>query len=154
VVALEPQRLLDGVGVEGVYGRLARAVEPFRPGVDAARMLRDGLYADGDLHPAPASIQGLAPRVPAPPPVRVPRFGREPELMRRHRTTARGVFLLLLALGVLAGTAGARSKAPNPIIFPVLGAAHYADDFGQPRAGGPHQGIDILAAKKSLALAA
>jgi murein DD-endopeptidase MepM/ murein hydrolase activator NlpD len=81
-------------------------------------------------------------------------FGREPELMRRHRTTARGVFSLLLALGVLAGSAGARSTTTTPIVFPVLGAARYADDFGQPRAGGAHQGIDILAAKRSLALAA
>jgi murein DD-endopeptidase MepM/ murein hydrolase activator NlpD len=74
--------------------------------------------------------------------------------MRRHRTTARGVFSLLLALGVFAGTAGARSTATAPIVFPILGAAHYTDDFGQPRPGGAHQGIDILAPKKSLALAA
>jgi hypothetical protein len=62
--------------------------------------------------------------------------------------------LLLLAIGILAGTAAARSRATKPIVFPVLGAAHYTDDFGQPRAGGPHQGIDIMAAKRSLALAA
>jgi murein DD-endopeptidase MepM/ murein hydrolase activator NlpD len=74
--------------------------------------------------------------------------------MRRHRTTARGALCLLLAAGLLAGTTAARGDTTKPIIFPVLGAAHYADDFGQPRAGGPHQGIDILAAKKSLALAA
>jgi murein DD-endopeptidase MepM/ murein hydrolase activator NlpD len=54
----------------------------------------------------------------------------------------------------MAGTAGARSAATTPIVFPILGAAHYTDDFGQPRPGGPHQGIDILAPKKSLALAA
>jgi murein DD-endopeptidase MepM/ murein hydrolase activator NlpD len=79
---------------------------------------------------------------------------REPELVRRHRTTARGALCLLLAAGLLAGTTSARGDTTKPIIFPVLGAAHYADDFGQPRAGGPHQGIDILAAKKALALAA
>jgi murein DD-endopeptidase MepM/ murein hydrolase activator NlpD len=79
---------------------------------------------------------------------------RKPELMRRHRTTARGAVSLLLAAGLLAGTTAARGDTTKPIIFPVLGAAHYSDDFGQPRAGGPHQGIDILAAKKSLALAA
>jgi murein DD-endopeptidase MepM/ murein hydrolase activator NlpD len=54
----------------------------------------------------------------------------------------------------MAGSAGARSTTTTPIVFPVLGPAHYADDFGQPRAGGAHQGIDILAAKRSLALAA
>jgi hypothetical protein len=61
----------------------------------------------------------------------------------------------LLVAGLLAGTAAARSGVTTkPIIFPILGAAHYADDFGDPRAGGVHQGIDILAAKRSLALAA
>jgi hypothetical protein len=39
------------------------------------------------------------------------------------------------------------------MVFPILGSAHYVDDFGAPRAGGPHQGIDIMAPKKSLALA-
>jgi hypothetical protein len=62
--------------------------------------------------------------------------------------------LLLLALGLLAGAAAARSSASKPIVFPVLGPTHYTDDFGAPRAGGPHQGIDIMAAKRSLALAA
>jgi hypothetical protein len=75
--------------------------------------------------------------------------------MRRHRTTARGVLFLFLIAALLAGTATARSSGTTtPIIFPVLGAAHYIDDFGAPRAGGPHQGIDIMAAKRSLALAA
>src|SRR3954469_4438683 len=75
--------------------------------------------------------------------------------MRRHRTTGRGALLLLLIAGFLAGTAAARSGGTSgPIVFPVLGAAHYSDDFGQARAGGPHQGIDILAPKRSLALAA
>jgi hypothetical protein len=80
---------------------------------------------------------------------------RESELMRRHRTTARRALFLLLVAGLLAGTAAARSEGTTkPIVFPVLGAANYVDDFGDPRPGGPHQGIDILAAKKSLALAA
>ncbi len=61
----------------------------------------------------------------------------------------------MLVAGLLAGTAAARSGgSTKPIIFPILGAAHYTDDFGAPRPGGPHQGIDIVAAKKSLALAA
>jgi murein DD-endopeptidase MepM/ murein hydrolase activator NlpD len=75
--------------------------------------------------------------------------------MRRHRTTARGALFLFLVAGLLAGTAAARSGGTTkPIVFPVLGAARYADDFGDPRPGGPHQGIDMVAAKKSLALAA
>jgi hypothetical protein len=87
--------------------------------------------------------------------VRVPPFEREPELnVRRHRTTARGILLLILACGLLAGVAGAAKKPPLHIVFPVLGPSDYSDEFGAPRAGGPHQGIDILAQKKSLALAA
>ena len=40
------------------------------------------------------------------------------------------------------------------IIFPVLGAVTFIDDFGAPRPQGPHQGIDILAPRHALALAA
>ena len=72
--------------------------------------------------------------------------------MISHRTTARGTLVLALALLTLAG--GASAAAPQKIVFPVLGTATYIDDFGQPRAGGPHQGIDIMATKRSLALAA
>jgi hypothetical protein len=69
-----------------------------------------------------------------------------------HRTTARGTLLLVLALLTLA--AGAAAAPPAKIIFPVLGQAVYVDDFGQPRPGGPHQGIDIVAPKRNLTLAA
>jgi hypothetical protein len=69
-----------------------------------------------------------------------------------RRTTARGTLLLFLALLTLA--AGAGAAPPTKIIFPVLGTTTYADDFGDPRPGGAHQGIDIVAPKRSLALAA
>jgi len=45
-------------------------------------------------------------------------------------------------------------QPPAAIVFPVLGPVTYIDDFGAPRPGGPHQGIDILAPKRALALAA
>jgi hypothetical protein len=62
--------------------------------------------------------------------------------------------VLLLLLG-LAGLAGARTQQPpKKIVFPVLGHVSYYDDFGEPRSQGPHQGIDIMAARKALALAA
>ena len=70
--------------------------------------------------------------------------------MSRHRTTARGV-LLLFVLG-LAGAAQAAvpKKGTVPtLIFPVAGPTTYIDDFGQPRPGGPHQGNDLVAAKKT-----
>jgi hypothetical protein len=76
--------------------------------------------------------------------------------MRRNRTTARGILFLAAMLGLVAGTAHASTsgKVPAHIIFPVVGDVQYVDDFGAPRAGGPHQGNDLLAAKKSPAVAA
>jgi hypothetical protein len=71
--------------------------------------------------------------------------------MRRHRTTARGVLLLFLALGFAGAAlpAGQAKGAVPTLIFPVAGPTTYTDDFGQPRAGGPHQGNDLLAAKRT-----
>jgi peptidase M23-like protein len=55
---------------------------------------------------------------------------------------------------LVAGTASASAKKPpTTIVFPVLGPTQYTDDFGEPRAGGAHQGIDIMAPKRALALA-
>jgi Peptidase family M23 len=63
--------------------------------------------------------------------------------------------LLAAMLGLAAGTAGAAApKVPDHIIFPVVGQVTYVDDFGAPRPGGVHQGNDLLAAKKSPAVAA
>jgi hypothetical protein len=51
---LEPQRLLDGVRVEAVEGRLAGAVEAPGRRIDALRgSLRNLLDADRDLHRSP-----------------------------------------------------------------------------------------------------
>src|SRR5690242_19664250 len=70
--------------------------------------------------------------------------------MGRHRTTARGACLLLCLFGVAGTAAAATPNAAVPtLIFPVAGPTTYIDDFGQPRAGGPHQGNDLLAAKKT-----
>jgi Peptidase family M23 len=75
--------------------------------------------------------------------------------MRRHRTTARGVLCLAVVLGIVAGTATAAApKVPEHIIFPVVGKVQYTDDFGAPRGGGAHQGNDLMAAKRSPAVAA
>ena len=38
-------------------------------------------------------------------------------------------------------------------LFPVVGATDYSDDFGDPRGGLKHQGIDLLAAKRAPAVA-
>ena len=75
--------------------------------------------------------------------------------MISHRTTARGMLFLAALLGVSAGTAAASTHTPPArIIFPVVGDVRYQDDFGAPRPGGPHRGNDIMATKKSPAVAA
>src|SRR5216110_3295849 len=75
--------------------------------------------------------------------------------MRRHRTTARAVLFLAATIGLVAGAAVAfAATVPEHIIFPVVGKVAYVDDFGAPRPGGPHQGNDIMAEKKSPAVAA
>ena len=95
---------------------------------------------------------------------------RRPHLVSL-RATAR-VLLVLALFGLAAGTAAAftpppepkpRPPSPNPIpkppakkqlVFPVLGTAQFSDDFGAPRAQGSHEGNDILAPRRALALAA
>ena len=75
--------------------------------------------------------------------------------MRRHRTTARRVIFLAAMLGLVAGTATAAApKVPEHIIFPVVGQVTYTNDFGAARPGGAHQGNDLMAAKRSPAVAA
>jgi hypothetical protein len=75
--------------------------------------------------------------------------------MTLRRLTARGVLLTLAAIllaAVGAGTAVA-GKVPR-LVFPVLGEAQYTDDFGDARAQGGHEGNDIVAPRRALALAA
>jgi Peptidase family M23 len=75
--------------------------------------------------------------------------------MTLARTTARGALLTLLALLLTAGAAAASSsgKVP-PLVFPVLGDAQFVDDFGDARGQGAHEGNDIMAPRRALALAA
>jgi hypothetical protein len=114
--------------------------------------------------------------VPAETRARVSHFEREPErqvpVMTRHRTIAR-LFLLAAILGLTAGPAAARLDPGNGskrtiapkrksdeaalakrIIFPVLGRSRYGDDYGDARGQGRHEGIDIMAPRRALAVAA
>jgi hypothetical protein len=70
--------------------------------------------------------------------------------MLSHRTTARGVLLLLL-IGVFTGTANA--GVPEMTAFPVVGNVKYIDDFGDPRPQGPHEGNDIMSVRHQPAVA-
>jgi hypothetical protein len=81
-----------------------------------------------------------------------------------HRTTARGALLLTLltALSLAAVSSSNALNDPDPsgtggassIIFPVVGAARYTDDYGDPRGQGRHAGIDIVTTWRSPAVAA
>jgi hypothetical protein len=75
--------------------------------------------------------------------------------MTIRRLTARGVLLALTMLLLGAGAAAASSAGNVPaLVFPVLGDATYTDDFGDARGQGAHEGNDILAPRRALALAA
>jgi hypothetical protein len=74
--------------------------------------------------------------------------------VRPPRTTARTILLAVLASGLLAGTASAATVKVPQLIFPVVGPSTYVDDFGDPRGSRRHEGNDIMAPKRSLAVAA
>jgi Peptidase family M23 len=66
---------------------------------------------------------------------------------RGTRTTSRSILIVLL-LGLLAGTANA-APPPKQILFPVLGPVSYTNDFGAPRTGHSHQGNDLMAPRRA-----
>jgi hypothetical protein len=76
---------------------------------------------------------------------------RAPEPMTRHRTTARGVPLLILTglAGVVIAASSGAAPSPGglvdgkPIVFPLIGDYPYTDNYGDPRGNGRHAGIDI-----------
>ena len=68
--------------------------------------------------------------------------------MRRHRTTARGTVLTLLAIGLAAACAAARPADGHPesvprLVFPLVAKTNLWDNYGDPRPNGRHAGIDI-----------
>ena len=71
----------------------------------------------------------------------------------RPRTTRRALLPVLLLTGVLASSGSAGTGAVPRLIFPVVGAVSYTDDFGDARGSGRHEGNDLLAAKRSPAVA-
>jgi hypothetical protein len=77
-------------------------------------------------------------------------FARRTGAMNRHRTTARGVSLLLLTGLIGAAIVGSPGAAPKPglidgrpIVFPLTGDYAYTNNYGDPRVNGSHAGIDI-----------
>jgi hypothetical protein len=86
-------------------------------------------------------------------------FGDEPELMpQSHRTTRRAILVALAVFALTAASAAAFPFAPgrgvpSQIVFPVIGAVQYTNDFGDPRPQGRHEGNDIMAPKRSIVVA-
>jgi hypothetical protein len=60
---------------------------------------------------------------------------------------------VLVAVALVCASTSAAGNGVPPLLFPVVGAVTYTDDFGQLRPGGPHQGNDLLADKRAPAVA-
>src|SRR5664280_2492678 len=83
----------------------------------------------------------------------VPRCGCFAHEMRK-RHFLQGLSLAIVASALVVPLASGGSRAVPRIVFPVVGPVAYTNDFGDARGRLSHQGNDILAAKKSLAVAA
>ena len=83
-------------------------------------------------------------------------FERDPvPFMTSVRTTARGLLLTLIALLLTAGAAAASASAAVPrLVHPVLGDAHWINDYGDPRPQGSHEGNDLMSPWRTPLLAA
>jgi murein DD-endopeptidase MepM/ murein hydrolase activator NlpD len=78
--------------------------------------------------------------------------------MAQNRTAARGILAFLIVAAAftaepLAARTDAAPRVPQ-LIFPVVGPVQYRDDFGEPRGQGSHEGNDIMAPRRAVAVAA
>ncbi len=72
----------------------------------------------------------------------------------QKRNLLKALSLAIVASSLAVPLASGGGKAVPRIIFPVVGPVTYQNDFGDPRGGLRHQGNDIMAVKKSPAVAA
>jgi hypothetical protein len=68
---------------------------------------------------------------------------------RSLRAAALGALLLVLPATAVGGTQLGAGKPPARIVFPIVGAASFEDDFGDPRGQGSHEANDILAERRA-----
>ena len=73
--------------------------------------------------------------------------------MQRRPTALRVLTVLIVALAAGSAFALPTGGVPDPIVFPVVGPYRYTNDFGDPRSQGRHEGNDILAPRKAIAVA-
>jgi hypothetical protein len=75
-----------------------------------------------------------------------------------RRKTARGLIFAAVAasaVGVAGGVASAQSQGAVPrLIFPIVGSVAWSNDFGAARYSGGHQGNDLMAPRRTVAVAA
>ena len=60
-----------------------------------------------------------------------------------------GLYLAVLVAALAWTTAAGAKNGVPAFLFPVVGPVAYTDDFGQARAGGTHQGNDLLGKKRA-----
>ena len=61
----------------------------------------------------------------------------------------RPILAIAAALALTCVTTSAAGNGVPPLLFPVVGPVTYTNDFGQARAGGPHQGNDLVGTKRA-----
>jgi len=64
--------------------------------------------------------------------------------MLRSRSTGIAFLVAAVALIVAASSQAAPSGTPKKLIFPMVGATHFTNDFGASRPQGSHQGNDLI----------
>ena len=62
------------------------------------------------------------------------------------RSRSNGIAFLAVAIALIAAASlhAAPKGTPKKLIFPMVGATHFTNDFGAPRPQGSHQGNDLL----------
>jgi hypothetical protein len=63
------------------------------------------------------------------------------------------LYLAAVAIALSCVSAASAQGSVPSLVFPVVGPVSYTNDFGQLRPGGPHQGNDLVAAKRAPAVA-
>jgi hypothetical protein len=139
--------------VERVQRQLSRSVEALALRVDPPRAGRLGnlLHADSDLH-----IGGHSTRADGLAYAPFSKGSATLGTLLPSRSTARCALVALLLLVAIPGglAVGATHGSGVPrLLFPVVGPATYTDDFGDARGALRHEGNDLLAAKRQLAVA-
>jgi hypothetical protein len=74
-----------------------------------------------------------------------------------NRTTTRVLVFAAVAasaVGLAGGVSAAPEAAVPRLIFPIAGSVAFANDFGAARYSGSHQGNDLMAARRTVAVAA